>query len=140
MDTLENNISINSDELAASVQSMVRGTDNKGNYVFESYSPKSPVTCSVGYRVATVLYKTNNKTGKIAGENSCLIVSALTDQEITAQADKLLKHVRRMLELEQNKMIKEAHLKKVTFISPLDLSLDKIIEAMEAESVSGRIN
>lgn len=131
---------INTDELSSTVSSMIRGTDNNGNYLFESYSPKSPVTAQAGYRVATVLYKTNNKTGKIAGSNSCLIIPSLTDQVIKDNQDKLLAHVKHMLELEQNRMIKELHLKKVTFVEPALISFDAILASLETESVSGRIN
>ena len=130
----------NSDELGTTIGSMIRGTDNNGNYMFEAYSPKSPVTAPEGYRVSTVLYKTNSKTNTIAGENSCLIVPSIKEDDVTANIDRLIKHVVVMLETEQNKLIKGYHLDKVSFVEPEQISIDAIIEALEAVAVSGRIN
>ncbi|MCK4500187.1 hypothetical protein KAU11_06790 [Candidatus Babeliales bacterium] len=131
---------INNDELATNVGSMVRGTNNDGNYTFEPYSPKSPVTATEGYRVSKVMYKTNTKKGTIAGENSCLIIPKVTEEVVQANIERLTKHVINMLETEQDKLVKGFHLDKVSFVEPADLSIDAIIEALEAVAVSGRIN
>lgn len=139
MNTDTNNI-MNTDELSTSIQSMVRGTDNEGRYTFMPYSPKAPVTAQEGYRVAKVMYKTNKTTNTIAGENSCLIVRKIGEQDVRENLDKLLKHVVVMLETEQDKIIKGYHLDKVSFVEPEKLSIDSIIEALEAVAVSGRIN
>jgi len=130
----------NTDELAASIQSMVRGTDTNGNYTFMPYSPKAPVTAQEGYRVAKVMYKTNKTTNTIAGENSCLIVPKITEDIVVDNIERLISHVITMLETEQDKIVKGYHLDSVTFVEPEKLSVDAIIEAMEAIAVSGRIN
>ena len=138
---VNNGMNINKDELQTSVQSMVRGTDLNGNYTFEGYEPKSPVSVSdSSYRVAKVMYKTNKKTGKIAGENSCLIVPHITGEDVTSHLEALTKHVVNMLESEQDKIIKGYHLDKVSFVTPETISIDAIIESLEAVATSGRMN
>ena len=133
---------LNSDELAATVSTgHVRGTDNNGNYTFMPYSPKAPVTANVeGYRVSKLMYKVNPNTGKAAGENSCAIVPHITWSDVEAHIEQLRKHIISMLESEQDKLIRKYHLDKVTFIRPEQISLDAIVEAMEAVAVSGRLN
>jgi len=142
MDTLNTTVKtqVNNDELGTTVQNTIRGTDNNGNYIFEPYSPKAPVTAIEGYRVAKVMYKTNSKTGNIAGENSCLIVPHVTEDMIVDNVDRLIKHFVGMLEAEQDKIIKGLHLEAVSFVEPDKINVDAIIAALEAVAVSGRIN
>lgn len=119
---------------------MVRGTNNEGNYTFMPYSPKAPVTAKDGSRVAKVMYKTNKATGTIAGDNSCLIVAKITEQDVQDNIESLITHVIGMLEGEQDKLVKGFHLDKATFVKPEQLSIASIIEALEAVAVSGRMN
>lgn len=124
-------------------QLLTRGTNVDGNYTFMPYSPKAPVTAQDGYRVSKVMYKTNTKTGTIAGENSCVIIPVIEQDSVTANMDRLMKHVVTMLELEQDKIVKTAHLDKANernVVTRDAITLDAIIIALETEAVSGRIN
>ena len=143
METTINNMNneVKQDELSVSINSAIRGTDLNGNYLFEAYDPKAPVTTSEkDYRIAKVMYKRNNKTGKIAGANSCLIIPAMDETSIMSHLGELMPHFRSFLEAEQDKMIKEAHLKSVSFVSPVDIDIKSIVQFLESESVSGRMN
>jgi len=136
-----NDVTVNNDELSTTVQSMTRGTDNNGNYMFEPYDAKAPVQSpAASHRVSNVMYKTNTKTGTIAGANSCLILPKITEYIVVENIERLIKHVCSMLEGEQDKIIKRFHLDKVSFVEPKDISIDAIISSLEAVAVSGRIN
>jgi len=122
-------------------QLLTRGTNVDGDYTFMPYSPKAPVTAPQGYRVAKVMYKTNTKTGTIAGENSCVIVPVIESEVVTANMDRLTKHVINMLEAEQDKIVKGIHTSTDNEVVDRNaITLDAIITALEAESVSGRLN
>lgn len=136
-----NNMSISTITGATISTGSIRGTDNNGNYTFMEYDPKAPVTTNTaGYRVAKVMYKMNMKTKTVAGENSCMILPHVTADDVHAHLDALTKHIVSMLESEQDKIIKGYHLDKVTFVEPDQVSIEAIIEALEAVAVSGRIN
>ena len=142
MNDLINNVKdINNDELVTAIHSAIRGTDLNGNYLFEAYDPKSPVTTNEkDYRIAKIMYKMNKKTGKIAGSNSCLIIPSMNETNVMNSLGSLMPHFCSYLEAEQDKIIKELHLKKVNFVTKESISLAKIVEFLEAERVSGRIN
>ena len=142
MNDLINNVKdINNDELSVSINSAIRGTDLNGNYLFEAYDPKSPVTTSeLNYRVAKVMYKMNNKTKKIAGSNSCLIIPSMDETSVMESLGSLMPHFLSFLESEQDKLIKELHLKKVSFVTKESIDLVSIVKNLEAERVSGRMN
>lgn len=139
--TTTTDTTVNTDELATSIQSVIRGTDNNGNYQFMDYNPKAPVTPNKeGYRVAKLMYKVNPKTGKAAADNACLIVPHITESEVRENIDSLIKHVVTMLESEQDKIIRSYHLDKVSFVEPSQIDIPAIITALETVAVSGRLN
>lgn len=120
-----------------------RGLDKAGNLVFLPYDPKAPIS-EKGLRTSKVMYKTA-KTGENAGikkgNNVCMLVEPLESADVTANIDRLIPHIIGMLELEQDKIIKAAHIAggddSTLEVSAIDI--EHILAVLEAERVSGRM-
>jgi len=117
-----------------------RGLDADGNLQFLSYDAKAPLVES-GKRTIKLMYKVNTKTGKAAGINSCLLVSPVTKDELTDDVLKsLTPHIINMIEAEQDKIAKTAHVSGVTSLEVDALSIKSVISSLETVAQSTRMN
>jgi len=132
-------MNMNTISQGASVQSVRRGLNSKGEYVYLPYDPKAPVT-EKGYRTAKVMYKvakTGENAGVKKGNNVCMLLDIIPDEDITAHMEKLLPHIKGMLEGEQDRLIKSLHTGDDVTIPASDLTVSALLNVMEAERLSG---
>lgn len=116
-----------------------RGMNEAGNMVFLPYDAKAPVT-EVGKRTAKIMYK-RDKSGKIAGTNSCLLVAPITSEHVTEVAtnEAWHKHIVSFLESEQDKLIRALHVAGNEEVTDKAISLDAILTSLNTETVSARL-
>lgn len=111
-----------------------RGTNEAGNFVFMPYDAKAPVF-EAGLRTVKCLYKT--ASGK---NNVCALINPLEVSEVTEKFDSLMPHFMSYLESEQDKIVKSLHTSDDASFTPDSISLDAVINALNAERSSGRMN
>lgn len=134
------NTTDNTNNTTSHVSITERGLDADGNYRFLSYDAKAPLVES-GKRTIKLMYKVNTKTGKAAGINSCLLVSPVSKEELTDDVIKsLTPHIINMIEAEQDKIAKAAHISGVEAVSPDSLSISSVISSLETVAQSQRMN
>lgn len=127
----------------ATTASMVRGQTATGEYTFLPYNPKAPVV-EVGMRTIKIMYKVAKSgvnKGVIKGENSCLLVTPLTTDDLTEDVlHRLMPHVLSLCESTQDAIAKELHGIKMEVISKELLDVNAIIGRLETEAISNRLN
>lgn len=109
---------------------------------FHPYTSDLPITVPEGMRLVKCLYKTNLKTGNVAGENSYIIVpeSHLSEEVVIAEVATLAPYISAYLQEQEDKIIKEAHKNKSIGFSDAFLSVAKILEALDASGQGNRLN
>ena len=117
-----------------------RGVNADGDLVFLSYDATAPVV-EAGKRTVKLMYKVNPKTQKAAGVNSCLLVEPITSEDLTSEIQaKLVPHIINMLEVEQDKLVRTAHLSGVESVSSDSIDIEAIITSLETVRASTRMN
>lgn len=111
-------------------------------YKFAPYDSQLPIEIGEGKRLVKCLYKENKKTGKKAGVNSYIIVpeSHLSESIMVENAVRLAPYVSAFMQEQEDKLIKEAHIKKTIGFSDTWLGLDKILESLDAAGQGNRLN
>ena len=108
---------------------------------FRPYDSALPVPTLKGTRTVKLLYKKNPKTGKSMAENSFIrVADYLTEDLVVSKVNELASYVVSFLQAEEDKLIKSYHVAGAKRIEDRDLSLDAIIESLEASMVSSRLN
>ena len=108
---------------------------------FRPYDSALPVPELKGYRTVKCLYKMNPRTKKAAGENSYIrVADYITEDLVIGKVQELASVIVGYLQTEEDKLIKGYHLSGVTGVKESDLTIDAIIEAIEASGTSQRLN
>ena len=126
MDTSKNNVS----------------NGNEALHTFKPYDPQLSVPVADGQRVVKCLYKTNMKTGKVAGENSYIIVpeAHLDESVIVENAALLAPYISAYLQSVEDGIIKEFHKGGGKGFNDTFLSLAKILEHLDSAGQGSRLN
>lgn len=111
-------------------------------YKYAPYDAQLPIKVGEGERLVKCLYKTNKQTGKAAGTNSYILVpeSHLSEQVVLDNAAKLAPYISAFLQDQEDKLIKEHHVKGGLGFSDTWLGLDKILEALDSAGQGNRLN
>jgi len=111
-------------------------------HTFKPYTSELPVTIPEGMRQVKCLYKTNKKTGQVAGENSYILVpeAHLSEEVMVEQAAMLAPYVAAYFQSVEDTLVKEAHKNASKGFSDSWLSLQKILDHLEAAGQSNRLN
>lgn len=109
---------------------------------FKPYSAQLDIPQEAGNRVVKCLYQVNKKTGKKVRENSYIRipVSHLTEEHIVDRITELTPYVLGYLQGIEDEIVKESHKGGATSIFVAGLSIDKILERLEASEVGARLN
>ena len=95
-----------SDVLATEEQTVADNT-----CIFRPYDSALPVPVIKGYRNVKLLYKKNPKTKVAVAANSYIrVADYITEQVVADNIDILAEHIVGYLQLEEDKIIKEAHI------------------------------
>lgn len=96
-----------------------------------------------GQRLATVCYKMvsdkNSALYNVKRENKCVSLPVISDTEITGNITVLTTHIRTMLEVAQNKMVRELVDAGSKSIQTSDVDMAAIIEYLDNSNESGRL-
>lgn len=115
-----------------------RGLDSEGNYKFLPYDAKAPIV-EKGFRTIKVMYKTP-KSGEEKKDNSCLLVTPISVDDIENNLDSLMPYIVNMVESVQDKIGKDLHSLGETSVSPSALSMEAVIERLQTDAIGGRLN
>lgn len=109
---------------------------------FRAYDSQLPIAEIAGTRIVKCLYQINPKTKTKAQENAYvrLPTKHLTEEHICARVVELSPYILGWLQEQEDKEIKDLHKKGGLQVYTEYLSLDKIIEVLEAASESSRLN
>ncbi len=109
---------------------------------FKAYDSQLPITEIKGTRIVKCLYQLNPKTKTKAQENAYvrLPTKHLTEEHIVSRITELSPYVLAMLQEVEDKKIKEEHKNGACQVFTDYLTLDGIIELLEASSESSRLN
>lgn len=100
----------------------------------DKYKPSS-----TGNRIVTLNYRTDGETG-IKPVSRVVEIEAITDKVIMENISALLPAISRMIENEQNSIVRELVGEKTTgYINSADTSIDAVISSFRANSGGGRI-
>ena len=115
--------------------------ENGLNY-FKAYDSQLSIPEVKGTRIIKCLYQVSPKTGKKIQENSYirLPVIHISEQEIKDRLDEIMPYIVGMFLDKEEIMVKESHKNGILNIHNDSLSIDKILEYMEANETSGRLN
>jgi hypothetical protein len=94
-----------------------------------------------GTRLVKMLYKADSKTGLKLAENSCSYIPTghLTEETVSARIEELAPYLVSFLQEIEDKEIKVLHKTGASQVYTDYLSLDKIIEALEASEIGARL-
>ena len=108
---------------------------------FKAYDSQLPIAEVKGTRIVKCLYQVN-KDGKKAQDNSYVRIPCkhLTEEHVVSRITELAPFVLGFLQTEEDLQIKDLHRKGGLNVHTEYLNLDKIIEALEAKQISGRLN
>lgn len=111
-------------------------------HTFKAYDSQLSIPVKDGERVVKCLYKTNMKTGKIAGENAYIVVPEkhLDESVVIENAAMLAPYISLYLQSVEDAIIKEHHKNGGQGFSDSFLSLAKVLEKLDAEGQSSRLN
>ena len=111
-------------------------------YTFKAYDSQLAIPAKEGERVVKCLYKTNLKTGKIAGENSYIVVPEkhLDESVVIENAAMLAPYISAYLQSVEDGIIKEHHKNGGKGFSDSFLSLAKILESLDDAGQGNRLN
>jgi hypothetical protein len=129
------------------VESISDNKDNNGlganglNY-FKAYDSQLSIPETKGTRVIKCLYQVNTKTGKKIAENSYIRVPTnhINEAGINERMDEIMPYIIGLFLDKEEAIIKESHKNGILNIHNDSLSIDKILEYMEANETSGRLN
>lgn len=109
---------------------------------FKAYDSQLPIAEIEGTRIVKCLYQVNSKTGKKVAENAyCRIpVKHLTEEVIVERIAELTPYVLGFLQAEEDKIVKERHKSGGLNVYPESMSIDQIIELLEASETGARLN
>ena len=108
---------------------------------FRPYDSSLPVPELKGFRTVKCLYKVNPKTKTSAGENSYIrVADYITEDLVIGKVQELASVIIGYLQTEEDKLIKSYHLTGVKTVKESDLTIESIIEAIEASGTSQRLN
>lgn len=109
---------------------------------FKAYDSQLTIPEIEGTRIVKCLYMVSPKTGKKAQENSYVRITTkhLTEEIVLKHIAELTPYVLTWLQELEGAMIKENHKKGALSIFPASLSLDKLIDHLEANSEGSRLN
>ena len=94
---------------------------------------------SLGNRIVTLNYRTDGDTG-IKPVSRVVEIEAITDNVIMENISALLPAISRMIENEQNSIVRELVGEKTTgYINSADTSIEAVISSFRSNSGSGRI-
>ena len=109
---------------------------------YKAYDSQLPLADIEGTRIVKCLYQLNPKTGTKAQDNSYVRIPTkhLTEEHIVSRIADLTPYFLAYLQELETKEIQAAHRKGSLSVFCAGLSLDKIIEALEASSAGSRLN
>jgi hypothetical protein len=109
---------------------------------WKQYDSQLPIAEIKGTRITKALYKTNNKTGKIAGVNSYARIPTkhLTLETVVEYADKLAPYVLDYLQSIETLMLKAQHTAGQLNIFTDGLSIDRLINKLDESSENSRLS
>ena len=111
-------------------------------HTFKPYDSQLAIPVPDGQRLVKCLYKTNLKTGKIAGENSYILVPEkhLDEDVVVENVAILAPYISAYLQSVEDGIIKEHHKNGGKGFSDTFLSLAKILESLDAAGQGSRLN
>jgi hypothetical protein len=109
---------------------------------WKQYDSQLPIADIAGTRITKALYKTNNKTGTIAGTNSYARIPTkhLTIASVIEQAEKLAPYVLDYLQGIETLMLKEQHKNGQLNIFTDGLSINRLINKLDESSENSRLS
>lgn len=115
--------------------------ENGLNY-FKPYDSQLSIPETKGTRIVKCLYQISPKTGKKLRENSYIRIPTnhISEELLKERLDDIMPFVVDFFLDKEEAMIKEEHKKGVLNIHSNSLSIDKILEYLEANETSGRLN
>jgi len=140
MNTLLNNVNTTADNMTTPLNLGVTLQANDTN-TFRPYDSALPVPVLKGYRNVKLLYKAHPKTKVKVADNSYIRVNDhITKQLIQDNIQALAPYIVGYLQAEEDKLIKSYHIAGASTVQEADLNLSKIVDALEASTVSQRLN
>lgn len=114
-------------------------------FTFKPYDSQLPIAVAEGMRVVKCLYKvakTGSNAGSRAAQNSYIVVpeNHLSEEVMVERITQLAPYIAAFLQSEEDKLIKETHKQGSKGFTSAWLSLDKILEALDASGQSSRLN
>lgn len=108
----------------------------------KAYDSQLPIAEIAGTRIVKCLYQLNKKTGKKAAENTYYRIPCkhLTEELIAERVAELAPYILDFLQEQEDKAIKSYHAAGGIAVRCESLSIDKIIEALEASEQGARLN
>ena len=108
---------------------------------FRPYDSALPVPALKGYRTVKCLYKVNPRTKVAMAENSYIrVADYITEDLVIGKMNELASIVVDYLQAEEDKLIKSYHVAGALTVKESDLTIESIVEAIEASGVSQRLN
>lgn len=111
-------------------------------FKYAPYDTQLPLPVVAGMRNVKCLYKTNKKTGRVAGENSYISIpdTHLAESVLVENAANLAPYVAVYLASVEDKIIKAAHTAGTIGFNSSWLGLDKILGYLDTEGSGNRLN
>jgi len=108
----------------------------------KAYDSQLPIADIAGTRIVKCLYQAAKATGKKKAENTYYRVPTkhLTEELVVSRIAELSPYVLSYLQEQEDKEIKAYHAKGGQQVYTESLSIDKIIEALEASEAGARLN
>ena len=109
---------------------------------FKAYDAQLTIPEIVGTRIVKLCYQVNKKTGEKAAENSYLYVptSHLNERTVTEKIAALAPHVVDWLATLEDASLREQHKAGATQVFTEYLTIEKLIDALEASGTGERLN
>ena len=109
---------------------------------FKPYDAQLPIAEIAGTRIVKCLYQRSAKTGEKVQENSYVRIPCkhLTEELIAERIAELTPYVLSYLQEQENEIIKADHKLGLLKVYCEALSIDKLIEKLEAQEVGARLN
>jgi len=110
--------------------------------MFKPYDSQLPIADIEGTRIVKMLYQVSPKTGKKLAENSYVRVSCkhLTEEMILARISELTPYFLSYMQSIENQVVRDYHIRGLGRISTGNLSIDKIIDRLDASETSSRLS
>lgn len=108
---------------------------------FHEYDSQIALSDKKGCRAVKCLYKTNSKTGVVAGKNSYVYIpDSITEESIGENIDALLPYFISYLQEKEDSIVKDLHKSGAVTVYPTNVGMEKVIALLEASGEGSRLN